>query len=194
MRKKFSFLYSIFSILFSISSILFLLISCNEDVLPKPKAYLSLEYPKKSYKELEIIRPYSFSILENTTIINEKNNWLKIKYPKLKASIDITYRPIKNNLKELITESEKLVFKHTVKAEQIIPKDFVNSKKRVFGSMYEITGNAASHIQFHITDSTNNFIKGSLYFYAKPNYDSILPAVSYIKEDILHLVETLKWK
>ena len=187
MRKK-------FSILFSISSILFLLISCNEDILPKPKAYLSLEYPKKSYKELEVIRPYSFSILENTTIINEKNNWLKIKYPKLKASIDITYRPIKNNLKELITESEKLVFKHTVKAEQIIPKDFVNSKKRVFGSIYEITGNAASHIQFHITDSTNNFIKGSLYFYAKPNYDSILPAVSYIKEDILHLVETLKWK
>ena len=50
--------------------------------------------------------------------------------------------------------------------------------------MYEITGNAASHIQFHITDSTNNFIKGSLYFYAKPNYDSILPAVAYIKEDI----------
>ncbi|MFT7352979.1 MAG: hypothetical protein ACI9XR_002770, partial [Flavobacterium sp.] len=39
-----------------------------------------------------------------------------------------------------------------------------------------------------------NFIKGSLYFYAKPNYDSILPAVNYIKEDILHLVETLEWK
>jgi gliding motility-associated lipoprotein GldD len=60
--------------------------------------------------------------------------------------------------------------------------------------MYEITGNAASHLQFHVTDSTKNFIKGALYFYAKPNYDSILPAVNYIKEDILHLVETLEWK
>ena len=86
------------------------------------------------------------------------------------------------------------MFKHTLKAEQIIPKDFVNPEKRVFGSLYEITGNAASQIQFHITDSTNNFLKGSLYFYAKPNYDSILPAVAYIKEDILHLVETLEWK
>ena len=70
----------------------------------------------------------------------------------------------------------------------------MNPKKRVFGSMYYITGNAASQIQFHITDSTKNFIKGSLYFYAKPNYDSILPAVDYVKKDILRLVETLEWK
>lgn len=169
-------------------------VSCNEDVLPKPKAYLSLTYPEKSYKKLALERPYSFEVLKNTTVINEANNWLKIKYPNLKASIDITYRPINNNLKELLTEAEKLVFKHTVKAEQIIPKDFVNPEKRIFGSLYEITGNAASQIQFHITDSTNNFLKGSLYFYAKPNYDSILPAVAYIKEDILHLVETLEWE
>ena len=169
-------------------------ISCKEDVLPKPKAYLGLNYPEKTYKKLNLDRPYSFNILENTTIIDENNNWLKIKYPNLKASIDITYRPIKKNLNELLTEAEKLVFKHTVKAEEIIPKDFVNPQKRVFGSMYEITGNAASQIQFHITDSTKNFIKGSLYFYIKPNYDSVLPAVDYIKKDILHLVETLEWK
>ena len=181
---------SLLSLVFS----LFFVVSCTDDVLPKPKAYLSLEYPKKSYKKIALKRPYSFDVLKNTKVIDDKNNWLKIKYPNLKASIDITYRPVKNNLKELLTEAEKLVFKHAVKAEQIIPKDFVNTEKRVFGSIYEITGNAASHIQFHVTDSTDNFLKGSLYFYAKPNYDSILPAVAYIKKDILHLVETLEWK
>ena len=181
---------SLLSLVFS----LFFVVSCNEDVLPKPKAYLSLEYPEKSYKKIALKRPYSFDVLKSTKIIDDKNNWLKIKYPNLKASIDITYRPVKNNLKELLTEAEKLVFKHAVKAEQIVPKDFVNPKKRIFGSLYEITGNAASHLQFHITDSTSNFIKGSLYFYAKPNYDSILPAVAYLKEDILKLVETLEWK
>ncbi|TXD46324.1 gliding motility lipoprotein GldD [Polaribacter sp. IC073] len=169
-------------------------LSCKEAVFPKPKAYLSLEYPEKTYQKLKLKRPYTFDISKNTTIVDDKNNWLTIKYPKLKASIDITYRPVENNIKELLTEAEKLVFKHTAKAEQIIPKDFVNPKKRVFGSIYEITGNAASHIQFHVTDSTKNFIKGSLYFYAKPNYDSILPAVDYIKEDILRLIETLEWK
>ena len=181
---------SLLSLVFS----LFFVVSCADDVLPKPKAYLSLEYPEKSYQKLFLKRPYSFNVLENTKVIDEPKNWLKIKYPNLKASIDITYRPVQNNLREILTEAEKLVFKHAVKAEQIIPKDFVNPEKRVFGSMYEITGNAASHLQFHVTDSTDNFIKGSLYFYAKPNYDSILPAVAYIKEDVLRLIETLEWK
>ena len=177
--------------------LLFFLVSftaCKETVIPKPKAYLSLTYPDKSYKTLPLKRPYTFKVSKSATVINTKNNWVTITYPKLKASIDITYRPVNNNLLELLTEAEKLVFKHTAKAEQILPKDFINSKKRVFGSIYEITGNAASNVQFHITDSTHNFIKGSLYFYVKPNYDSILPAVNYIKEDILHLIETLEWK
>ncbi|MFQ3297557.1 MAG: gliding motility-associated lipoprotein GldD [Polaribacter sp.] len=173
---------------------LMLFFGCKEAILPKPKAYLSLTYPEKSYENLKLKRPYLFKVSKKAIVINEKNNWITIKYPKLKASIDITYRPVKNNLKELLIEAEKLVFKHTSKAEQIIPQDFINTEKRVFGSMYEITGNAASHLQFHVTDSTKNFIKGALYFYAKPNYDSILPAVNYIKEDILHLVETLEWK
>ena len=77
----------IFSILFSLLSILFFLVSCDDDVLPKPKAYLSLEYPKKEYKELSVKRPYSFDILKSTIIVDDKNNWLKIKYPNLKASI-----------------------------------------------------------------------------------------------------------
>lgn len=170
------------------------LLSCKEDVLPKPKGYLSLNYPAPKYSTLKIEGPYSFEVSDNAIIKIEPNNWLKIKYPKLKASLDITYRPIENNLKELLTEAEKLVFKHTVKAEQIIPKDFINKEERVYGSLYDITGNAASQVQFHATDSTNNFIKGALYFYAKPNYDSVLPAVDYLKKDIIKIMETLKWK
>ena len=182
MRKTLLFIFSIVAF------------SCTKDTLPKPAAFLCLTYPKKSYEKLVLKRPYFFEVLKNTVVVDEANNWLKIKYPRLKASIDITYRPIENNLEELLTEAEKLVFKHTLKAAQIIPKEFINSEKRVFGSVYEITGNAASQIQFHVTDSTDNFLKGSLYFYIKPNYDSILPAVEYIKKDILNLIETLEWK
>lgn len=169
-------------------------LGCKVDTLPKPKAYLALKYPVKQYKNLQLQRPYTFKVSKNATVINKPNNWLSIQYPKLKASVDITYRPLQNNIAEVLKEAEKLVFKHAVKAEQIIPKDFTNYNKRVFGSMYQITGNAASHLQFHVTDSTKNFIKGSLYFYAKPNYDSILPAVAYIKSDVLKLVESLEWK
>ena len=182
MRKTLLFIFSI------------VVFSCTKDTLPKPAAFLSLTYPKKSYEKLVLKRPYFFEVLKNTVVVDEANNWLKIKYPRLKASIDITYREVDANILELVKEAEKLVFKHTLKAEEITSKDFLNTKKKVFGSMYEITGNAASQIQFHATDSTKNFIKGSLYFYTKPNYDSILPAVAYIKKDILRLMETLKWQ
>lgn len=174
---------------------LFLIISCgNKDTLPKPKAYLSLQYPKKAYKKISIERPYSFEVDKNTNVKSLPQQWLKIEYPQLKASVDITYRPVKNNLRELLIEAEKLVFEHAVKAEQIsAPKEYVNPNKRVFGSLYQISGNAASQVQFHVTDSTKHFIKGSLFFYTKPNYDSILPAVDYIKKDMIKMMETLEW-
>ncbi|MBL4604423.1 MAG: gliding motility lipoprotein GldD [Flavobacteriaceae bacterium] len=173
---------------------IFLVVSCTKETLPKPKAYLSLKYQKTGYIKLPLERPYTFEVLENSLLKDEPKNWLKIQYPRLKASVDITYRSVNDNLRELLIESEWLVVKHTVKAEQITSENYINAERKVYGTLNEITGNAASQIQFHITDSVHHFIKGALYFKAKPNYDSILPAVDFIKKDILHLMETLQWK
>ena len=178
----------------SLLFIVILMVSCNEETLPKPKAFLNLEFDKTTYQKLPLPRPYEFEVSKNAIIKDASKNWLKIEYPSLKASLDITYRKVDNNLRELFVESEKLVFKHAVKADQISSNDYSNSNERVFGTLHEITGNAASQIQFHITDSTHHFIKGALYFKTVPNYDSVLPAVYHIKKDILHLMETLKWK
>ena len=39
-----------------------------------------------------------------------------------------------------------------------------------------------------------HFISGALYFSARPNYDSIFPAIDYIKNDIVRIMESLQWK
>ena len=98
----------------------------------------------------------------------------------MKASIDITYRKIDDNLRELLIESEKLVFKHISRVAKISSNDYINDQYKVFGTLHDITGNAASQIQFHITDSRDNFIKGALYFNTKSNYDSLLPAIQHL--------------
>lgn len=170
-----------------------ILISCGEETIPKPKAYLSLEYPEQEYHILGIQRPYTFEVADNTAIKKMPKNWLNVQYPELKASVDITYRPVNNNLRELLIEAEKLVLEHTVKADHISWIDFTNDTHKVYGKMCEIAGNAASQVQFHATDSTKHFIKGSLFFYVKPNYDSIYPAVEYIKKDMIRMMETLQW-
>ncbi|TYP99940.1 protein involved in gliding motility GldD [Tenacibaculum adriaticum] len=174
--------------------IVFMTLSCGKETMPKPKGYLSLNYPKKEFAKLNIERPYTFEIAKNAKVISLPKNWLKIDYPDLKATVDITYRPVQNNLKELLMEAEKLVFEHTVKADQIASNNFENKKNKVFGSIYDITGNSASQVQFHVTDSTKHFLKGSLFFQTRPNYDSILPAVNYIKQDMIRMMETLEWK
>lgn len=75
--------------------------SCKQESLPKPKAYLNLQYSNNEYKILPIDRPYLFDISKNTIIKDEKYNWIKIQYPTLKASIDITYRKVNDNIADL---------------------------------------------------------------------------------------------
>ena len=170
------------------------LFSCKEEVLPKPKAQLRLEYPEPTYKPISSDCPYIFDASEGTTIqINEKC-WVNIDYSKLKASINMTYRPVNNNLKELFLEAEKLTFNHTIKADGISSAPYINEQKNVYGSIFEVTGNAASPIQFHVTDSSNHFITGAVYFNVQPNYDSIKPAINYLQQDIIRMIESLEWK
>ncbi len=181
----------IYSLIFILTLSLF---SCKKDVLPKPEAQLRLEYKNTSYKLTNTNCPYQF---EYSTLSFTKTNqkcWMNIEYPKLKATINLTYRPVKNNLKELFIESEKLTFNHAIKADGISSVPYENSSKKVYGAIYEVTGNAASPIQFHITDSTKNFITGAVYFNVQPNYDSIKPAINHLQNDIIHLIQTLEWK
>jgi len=170
--------------------------SCsNDEYLPKPKAFLRLAYTDAHYNSITTDCPYSFEISNDARADFNDKCWVNIKYPKLKASLNITYRPIEKNLFELIKEAEKLTINHAIKADAFIPpRDYLNNEKSVYGSISEVTGNAASPLQFHLTDSTKHFITGALYFETKPNYDSILPAIKYIEKDMKHIMETLNWK
>jgi len=171
------------------------LFSCKEDQLPKPASYLRLEYPVPSYVDLSDGYPFSFEYSNQAKIIKKRKNWLDIKYPALNATIVLTYNPIKDNLRLLMSDAEKLTFNHTIKADDIQPlPSYQNPIKKVNAQGFEVYGNAATQIQFQVTDSTKHFITGALYFYVKPNYDSIIPAVHYVKKDIIHLIETLEWK
>ncbi|WKK66551.1 gliding motility lipoprotein GldD [Lutimonas zeaxanthinifaciens] len=174
--------------------LILLSVSCKEEVLPKPKAQLRLEYPSAQYKEISSDCPYIFEISTNSKIQINNKCWANLDYPGLKASVNMTYRPVEGNLKELLIEAEKLTFNHTIKADGISSIPYSNKEKRVYGAIFEVTGNAASPIQFHVTDSTDNFITGAVYFNVQPNYDSIKPAINYLRQDIMRMIESMQWK
>jgi gliding motility-associated lipoprotein GldD len=169
-------------------------VSCKKEAIPKPSSYLRLDYPMAQYSHYENDCHYTFDI-NSQAIVTEKGDCnFEITYPKMKATIYLSYKPVNSNIKLLLQDAQKLTYQHVIKADDILEQPYINLEKRVFGMFYQVDGNAATNTQFYVTDSTKNFVSGSVYFYAKPNFDSIMPAASYIKNDVQNLMESLKWK
>lgn len=163
-------------------------------MLPKPASHLRLDYPVANYAQFDNQCPFSFEINDDAIIKGEKECGFTISYPKMRATIYLTYKPVNGDINTLLRDAQKLTYEHVIKADDILEQPYVNPQKKVFGMFYQVDGNAATNSQFYATDSVQHFVTGSVYFYSKPNFDSIMPAASYIKNDMQHLLETLKWK
>ncbi len=120
---------------------------------------------------------------------------MNLEYPSLNATIYLSYQPIREgNLDSLLYDAQKLTYDHTIKAETILEQPRVDSVNNVYGMFYIINGNAATQSQFYVTDSLNHFVTGSLYFDSKPNFDSLYPAVVYLRNDIRRIMESIYWR
>ena len=185
-------------------SYVFVLLSCGEDYVPKPKAELRLEYPRANYVDINLELPFTFEKnLLATKVVSKQlksvtqSYGVNLEYPTLKGTIFLTYKAIEKDKKILIDflrDAQKFTLEHTKKADEIPAYPFEDNERKVYGMLSEVKGNVASPAQFYVTDSVNHFLTGSLYFYAKPNYDSILPAADYLQKDIKRIMETVTWK
>lgn len=168
--------------------------ACKNDVLPKPTSQLRLDYPVAKYASFSNHCPFEFEMNEEAVIKEDKNCGFSIQYPKMKATIYLTYKTVDNNINALLRDAQKLTYEHVIKADDILEQPYINNDKKVYGMFYRVDGNAATNAQFYATDSIKHFVTGSVYFYAKPKFDSIMPAADYVKNDMQRLLETIKWK
>ena len=171
---------------------------CNDNYLPKPTGYFRIDLPEKNYQVIDTLPfpfefelpQYAYSNLQRTA---KDSNFMNIDFTKYNARVHLSYIPIHNNIGELLEDARTLVYKHVSKAQDIKENLVFNQEERVFGTFYEIAGNAASGSQFYITDSLNHFVRGALYFNAEPNFDSIAPVQDFLIADIEHFLESFKW-
>ncbi|NPA43605.1 MAG: gliding motility lipoprotein GldD [Chlorobi bacterium] len=174
--------------------LVFALGACRrEESVPKPEAYLRLEYPPHAYESARLPFPFTFDKSVHARPEITSDSTFNLYYPLMKARLHFTYSPVRGNLTRLLTDAEKLTYKHAVKADEFIYEDYANPRDSVFARIHYVTGNAASPLQIQITDSTRHFVTASLYFRAVPNYDSIRPPLEYLKKDVKRLVESWKW-
>ncbi len=176
-----------------------LAMACEEEVpVPRPKGYYRMEFPEKRY-ELEIAPcPFSFerpfySVMVPAPSYSDSNCALNLEIPKLRATLHLTYLKIDNNLDNYLESCRRLAYEHRVVSDGIGETLQLYPDHNVYGLIYNIDGEVASNMQFYATDSTNHFLRGSLYFNAAPNADSLAPSLEYIVDDIYHLIESLEW-
>ncbi len=183
--------------------ILFVLVSvsCQKTYTPKPKGYNRLDLPERSYVSLPDSLPYSFEISKAVKIYRDSSYiaeryWIDLYYPEIVANVQITYKPLNNNkklLKELVNDAYKLTSKHQIKAYAITENVLITPSGKT-AVIAELEGEVPSQLQFFITDSTTNFLRGALYFRTSTKNDSLAPAIEYIKIDIMQMLNTLEWK
>ena len=103
------------------------LIACNTEFMPKPKGYNRIILPEFKYTALADSFPYLFEYSSHAEILKDSSwiaepYWMDLYYPGFEASIQISYKLIKQReelLKEYMATAYKLTSKHQVIASSI---------------------------------------------------------------------------
>ncbi|MFZ0281017.1 MAG: gliding motility lipoprotein GldD [Bacteroidales bacterium] len=178
---------------------------CREVTVPKPRGYFRIDLPQKSYVSFNESKSYpdiplTFEYPVYGKVSAESANvseqgWFNIVFPAYNASLYLTYKNIRGDLPGLIEQTYTMNVKnHIAKADAIDEQVINNRDNKVYGILYDLKGNTATSVQFYVTDSLKHFLRGSLYFTTEPNPDSLAPVTDFFREDIVHLIETLKWE
>ena len=180
--------------------------SCRNVAVPKPRGHFRIDLPEKKYlifndqpaKMNNMPFSFEYPAYRHLTFQLEgkaESGWFNIEFPAYRAKIYLTYRDVKNDLDSLLEQTYKISVKyHMTKADAINEQVIDNRKDKVFGVLYDLKGNTATAVQFYVTDSLSHYLRGSLYFASEPNADSLAPVIAFFRDDIIHVIETLKWK
>jgi len=173
-----------------------LLAACEEDAVPRPKGWPRLDLPEARYEAwtdsaLSWEKPAYAAM--GVRKAEGDARWYDLRFPGQRATVHLTYSLVNENLPQLIEDAHSFKRKHEAKASRIRSEHVLRPEARVFGTRFDVEGDAASPCVFYLTDSTRNFLYGALYFDAPPNADSLAPVTERLRADIGHLAATLRW-
>lgn len=179
--------------------------SCSNsdgDYTPKPPSFYRITMPEKDYKLYDTnILPFTFEYPEYSNIKVKRNDkdikYFDIIFPQFNGTVFVSYKQLggKRTVASEVDTAHQLVSIHYNMASGVHEQSYSDDINRIYANTYTLKGKSiASTYQFWATDSTNHFIRGAFYINSNPNYDSLQPVYEFIQKDIVHFIETLKWK
>lgn len=187
------------------SIILFIACDNNSIDTPKPRMYPKVDYPERNYVDfsteycdIKFQYPDYFTIKQDEYFFDERPVdpcWFDLISEQLNCSLHCSYIPIENraHFDELVNDVFKLASKHNQKANYRNDQVISNPASDVYGLIFELSGPVATPFQYFVTDSTDHFMRASIYFNSKVNPDSIAPVYQYVKKDLYQMIETFQW-
>ncbi len=182
------------------------LTACNSDYTAgKKKGYFKIDFPEKKYQLFDQPGyPYIFEypvyarVIKDSTFFDDKAGdwWINIIIPRFNGKIHISYKPIHSagNFDSLRNDAYKMATQQHINISTGISDSLMVTPNGAGGIYYSLGGNTATANQFFLTDTSRHFLRGALYFDATPNEDSLGIVNDFLKKDLLHLINTLKWK
>lgn len=183
-----------------------LVFSCNSDyTVGKKRGYFKIDFPEKKYQVFDKPGyPYTFEypeyaiVTKDSTYFGERAEdwWINIDMPRFAGRIHVSYKPInaRNRFDSLVDDGFKMVYRQHINVATGIRDSVFRTENGVEGIYFDLGGNTATANQFFVTDSAHHFLRGALYFDATPNADSLSIVNDYLKKDLLHLINTLRWR
>jgi len=187
--------------------VIFIIVGCTADKVyaPKPRMYPKVFYPEKEYItfeedycQLTFDMPAYARVMQERTFFEEEPAdpcWFDLELKDFNGNLHFSYYPVndRKTFDELITDAFRFVEKHDIKANYR-SETVLENKQGVSGILFDIEGPVATPIQFFLTDSTHHFVRASLYFNNKVEPDSMAPIYSFVREDILRIIESMEFK
>lgn len=183
-------------------TILVLLTSaCSEpNPVPKPSTFLRTDFPKHSYHNYQSPQNFQFRLADifmPKSFEQGQQNYSvqEIDLGPLNGSLFLYYLRLTSpdSLSEIINFSNDKVDEHKIMADKIDFEQIIEPSKKVYGTFFELKGNVATNFQFYLTDSSQHFLRGEVLLNCRPNYDSLRPALNYLKTDLQTLIKSFRW-
>ena len=176
------------------------LASCESNWLPKPTGYNKIDLPNHSFDSLSGDYPYRLEFSKASSVEADTFNlsdkaWINLNYKDFGAKIHLTYKKIGvggPDFETLSSDAFKLTAKHQIKAYGI-EEGVLVTPNGYTAVVAELTGEVPTQFQFFVTDSTDHFLRGALYFNTAMKNDSLAPIIEYIKIDMTHLMNSVKF-
>lgn len=196
---------------------------CNSPYVSKKRGYFNIELPQRSYQAFDDPAfPYSFeypsyaNIVKDSTYFDanpEDPYWINVDFPRFHARIFLSYKKIGgralykikqadgryrdslgiNVFDRMVNDAFTLTNKNNVVSNSI-NDSVIHNSNGVSGVFFKVGGNAATAKQFFLSDTTQNFIRGALYFDVTPNADSLRPVQDFLQADMDHMINSFRWK